>query len=151
MADNLRTYFGPPSEKAFDRDARIKAQAEDPRYRDTKYLVEATDNEVMGIWSRYAKDSLYRWVGGGKDLRVVEWVQTSPGYIKEIGELAEMPVAISLHWVWCNRILVCFWELTSQVCDYRMAEKWLEEKFPGVPKSNSSNFGNSSDIFKGCW
>ena len=134
----LRTWFGSDSQ---DPDVRRAAMATDPRYADTYYLVEATDSEHLAEWCRLSTQSPYRF--DRKDIRTVEWVQTSPGYTFEVGRLNDRPICVHLQWDYLNGALVCFWEATSRLVDYDLIYPWLETRFPNVhTTSNAMNLHN---------
>ena len=93
----------------------------------------------------------------------VKWEQVNPGYIETIGYIKvgkeEMPVAIELTWVRIDGQMVLFWEMSSQVVDYRLAEPWLEKQFgkKGWPtwdkgtrrmSTNGMNFGHAIEAVR---
>lgn len=138
MTDNLRTWFG--ADSYGDPEAHIAALKNDPRFLETRYLVEASHDEWHAQWCFKAKTSPWTY---DKPLERIEWVQTSPGHAFEVGRLADMAVVVDLQWYYLDGALVCRWEPTSQVVDYRMIEAWLEKKLPNVEhRSNAANLHN---------
>jgi hypothetical protein len=110
---------------------------------ETEYLVQATSNETHGFWQRFALQA--------KSMCATSRELTTPGYkrydweqgvgmCEQIGTLDERPVMISIFWNKIDGHAIGFWEMTSQVCDYKMAEEWLNKTFKDVPRTNSSNF-----------
>ncbi len=106
---------------------------EDPRFKETFFLVQATHFEKHQLWKEWHKS--------------VDWQQEDAGYGQEIGTLADRPVVLSVFWVRINGRLVAFWELTSGVADYIMAENWFSQyctpaKWDATrsAKCNASNF-----------
>lgn len=103
---------------------------------DIEYVVEATHAERSFLWERWHCN-----------FENISWEDQSLGYLLAIGELAEMPVCISVH---KSKILghwVLFWELTSQVQDYRMARDWLKENVvafsdPEGPRARNTDVDN---------
>lgn len=138
MAD-FRTWFG--AEKIGDREADRAAMDNDPRFLMTEYLVEATSFEHHAQWCFRARGAPYCY--DVRDMRTVDWVQTNPGLWEQVGKLADMPVVVNLSWAWLNGAMVCFYESTSQVVDWRMIEAWLGKKFPNVRlKTDAINLHN---------
>lgn len=89
---------------------------EDDFMKGVVYVVEATHNEKMHLWLEWHCNH-----------EGITWDDNSSGLSVVIGDLADMPVAISLFKADILGQTVLFWELTSQVQDYRMAEEWLKE------------------------
>jgi hypothetical protein len=134
----LRTWFGSTSP---DRAERIAVMDADPRYADTHYLVEATDTERHAQWCFASTESPFRY--DRKDIRDVEWIQTSPGAFLEIARQKGRPVCVCLQWDYLNGALVCFWEPTSRLVDYDLIDPWLKMKFPNIhTTSNAMNIHN---------
>ncbi len=116
------------------------------RLSKTVAVVEATSTEQFYLWKEWSNESAWQ-EAGRTPFSKVSWEQMNPGFCQTIGRLGDMPVVISLAW---NRIegqLVLFWELTSQVQDYRMAEPWLKKMFgeKGWPTYDSGNRRAISD------
>lgn len=86
---------------------------QDPRFKETFFLVEASSFERQCLWKRR------------HDL--TSWEDQNSGYMGQIGILARRPVVISVFWARINGRLVGFWESTSQVVDHEMIEKWFEK------------------------
>ncbi|MFZ2048766.1 MAG: hypothetical protein WAV25_00465 [Minisyncoccia bacterium] len=91
---------------------------DDPRFKETFFLVEATHFERMCLGKRD------EWEG---------WEEQSSGYICQVGTLARRPVTVGVSWARIKGKLVGFWEAESQVVDYAMIEKWLD-KYWSPPK-----------------
>lgn len=58
------------------------------------------------------------------------WVSNTFGLRAVIGDLADMPVCISLLTAEVEDHKLLFVYATSQVVDYRMVDKWLEDTLP---------------------
>lgn len=93
--------------------------------KDIEYVVESTDFERHTHWAEYAAESNRRFGDAA-----LKWDGPRDGYILTIGELDDAPVCISLMKARIEGHWVLFWELTSKVCDYRMAERFLQENVP---------------------
>jgi hypothetical protein len=108
---------------------------------ETKFLVEASSAEQRFLWEK--------WVDNLKIIREDEWVQKNPGYSLTIGEIKGRPIVISISWVVIKGVLVGFYEATSQLVDWVMIEKWLDEhcnpmydKGTRRARTDASNFHN---------
>jgi hypothetical protein len=103
----------------------------------TEYLVEASSGETSWIWDVYVQQMK------------VPHEHISLGIGEEIGRVAGRPIRIHLGWSRFAGHLVCFWELTSMLADYGMAEKWLDKKYPHVKQTaNAENFHNIMDAIE---
>lgn len=89
------------------------APPEDERFKETFFLVEATSFEKFCLWQQWHNE--------------VNWEQDSLGLVGEIGRIDDRPVALSVSWAKIDGQLVAFYEMTSQVTDSQMLEKWLED------------------------
>lgn len=131
MKKELRTWYG---------NGNGQRMGEDPRWTETRFLVEATDHERFAEWCFNASTSPWSY---DRPHDRVEWTQTSPGYSCRAGSLAAKPVQVHLQWDYLDGELVCFWAATSLVVDYAMIDAWLEKKFPNVKrKTNAMNLHN---------
>ncbi|HKS27771.1 MAG TPA: hypothetical protein VJS44_08125 [Pyrinomonadaceae bacterium] len=92
------------------------------KLKETVYAVAANDYERFALWRENAQDS-----GSPLIAHPVDWQQDSEGYLFQVGELADMPVTISLSWAMVNGHRVLFYDSPSLVTDQRMIEKWLDE------------------------
>ena len=107
------------------RDFQTKMQ------EDTEYLVEADSFAQQALWERW------------HDRYGVPWEQVGRGWGGTVGHIDKRPVAVMVFFAHIGGKLVGFWECTSQVADYVMAEEWLKETFPNVKRqTNADNFGN---------
>lgn len=78
------------------------------------------------------------------------WEENNIGLMEIVGQLADMPVCISLSKARVDGILVLFVEPTSMVVDHRLIDKWYKETLPptafrkdGYPnKTDAMNFCN---------
>lgn len=104
-------------------------------------VVKANSYETMCLWREYHEKLSRPW-GAGRS-----------GLMLTVGELADMPVAITLYVNEIDGHRILFLDATSQVVDHRMIEKWMEDKLPptafrdgdprkGVNKTNAMNFHN---------
>jgi hypothetical protein len=127
-----------------DIEAKIKA---------TKFLVEATGAEQHFLWSLHARYSHKHH----PSYPSLTWEQHACGSLVSVGNVQifkkqsgsgalyeQMPVCVSLTFATIDGAVVCFWDATSQVIDYRLVEKWLNQKFAHVPpregRTNAMNF-----------
>lgn len=117
-----------------------KDDTAESRLKVTDFLVEATHNEWHMLWSRWCSDS-----NECREPIFKKWEQLG-GWLVTVGKLDGRPVCISLNWDRLDGFLVCDWEATSEVVDYKMVNKWLDEHFSGKTKDgrrarcNAQNF-----------
>lgn len=104
---------------------KIDESCYDARYKDTYFLIEATDFEHQILWERNQARLLSDPKTG------VQWDEDSMGInqgIREIkiGKKTEQ-VFISVRWAKLNGLRVCFWHPSSQVVHHGMIEKWFKK------------------------
>jgi hypothetical protein len=117
---------------------------------ETEYLIEANSNESHYIWRDWALQAKYsnERVNSHYNHERFPWEQLGMGYCKQIGKLDKRPVMITIFWNRINGHLIGFWTMDSQVCDYKMAEKWLDKTFPGVPRTDATNCGHALRVIQ---
>lgn len=113
------------------------------RYREFKMdkidaLVSATDFERHCLWVKNDERPHPRF-GGEKR----PWVEEGMGFGQTIGTINDRPVFMTFSFATISGKRICFWELTSQLADYEMADRWIARNFPGVRKTNAMNFHNA--------
>jgi len=101
---------------------------------DCIFMVEANGFEELSLWREYSKES-------GEAKYPLEWEDSRNGYSLQIGELDNRPVNLSFHFIRINNQIVCFYYPMSQLVDYKMIEKWLDENY-------SKKFRSSTFIYK---
>lgn len=114
------------------------------RVAESCVVVEATDFEHLAIWSdyhpSYIRDKQYIELPG----HIKQWEQENPGAFLEIGKVDGRPITLSLYWDLILGCRVMYWRVTSQLADYEMAEKWIEErKSPTARTYDAMNFHNA--------
>lgn len=81
-------------------------------------VVEATSCEKSFLWKQYTEELK------------IPFEEKSFGLGRIVGYLDDMPVFISLLIAAVDGHKVLFMEATSQVVDYRLIDKWLNENCP---------------------
>ena len=116
------------------------------RLKRTKFIVAATSNEQHQFWVDHAKQNTLN--PNTFYAQKVEWQQMD-GWHVTVGHFHKRPVCISVMWNKLDGHLVMFWEAVSQLIDYAMIEKWLDENFKGKYDGgnrraccDASNFGH---------
>lgn len=110
------------------------------RLQVTNFLVESTSHEWHTLWARWCSKS-----DECREPLFTNWEQLG-GWGVRVGALAGRPVVISLNWDRLDGFLVCSWEATSEVVDYKMVNEWLDRHFKGKTKDgrnarcNTANF-----------
>jgi len=110
---------------------------------ETKFVVEATDNEMQSFWEKFSTEAMHP----RPEFNKYKWEQINPGYVETVGELAGFPVCISVFWFRINGVTVMFYDATSRVVDHQMIEEWLDkhcaprwDKGTRLARCNSNNF-----------
>lgn len=98
----------------------IKSDIED-YFKDVVFTVDANSFEQHALWMMYH----YKDVGYGQVLR---WEEESRGHGITIGHVKDMPVVLSLNYARIEGRRVCFFYGCSQVVDYRMVDKWMDDR-----------------------
>lgn len=117
---------------------------DDPRLAQVAFAVEATDFERNTLWERYSKEGLP--FNPSRPEARVSWDEgREGGWLATTGELAGMPVTISLSFATVAGKLVLFYHAASQVVDHRMVEAWLTAHVPAYARgcrsrSDATNF-----------
>jgi len=109
------------------------------KLKETIFLVEATSNEWHVLWSRWCKESKECW-----EPVIKKWEQLG-GWLLTIGHLEDRPVCVSLTFDRLDGFLVCSWEATSEVVDYKMINEWFDKHYSSVTRDGRRarcNFAN---------
>jgi hypothetical protein len=110
----------------------------DPRFDKTVYLVEANDYERLSLWREHAINS--GWSDKHVDVAKFVWQQENPGLWLDIGRVDGRPITLSFFWNTVNGRMVCFWESSSQLVDYKMIDEWFQKNVGDIPRTNAMNF-----------
>lgn len=94
------------------------------RLSQTRFLVEASQNEWFQLWSQYCRDSLDH----RPPAPINEWKQLG-GWIIQVGQLGGRPVCVQFNWDCLDGFLVCQWGPTSELVDYKMIRQWIDEHY----------------------
>jgi len=70
----------------------------------------------------------------------ISWVSFPTGLMPTIGTSNDMPVTLSFSKVMINKRTVLFYEVTSQVADFRVVDCWFDYHFPKTPRRDLFNF-----------
>lgn len=89
----------------------------DELLEEVEYAVEANSFESQCLWQRFSNQE------------GVVWESCSQGKMITLGITDDMPVCMSVFVNTINGVNVLFYEMTSQVVDYRLVDKFLEQKF----------------------
>lgn len=116
---------------------------EDPRTTAVVYVVEATDDERLGLWREYSAEARAHERGTPSSPRL-SWTQDSGGWMAHVGDLAGFPVNVVLTYASINGRPVLFWSPCSRVVDWEMCRMWLEAHIPAFAErhTNAANFGH---------
>lgn len=105
-------------------------------FENVVYVVEATSDEYHFLWREYAQNRLgFDWddrLGPNSALMI------------QIGSLDNRPVNIMVRKARLLGRVVVFWEMTSQVQDYKMAREWLGEVSEAYREGHEYNVANFS-------
>lgn len=103
-----------------DERSGLKLRPDDPlaeRLKDVVFVVEASSFEQRALWNHntfYDKES-------GKT-----WENDLGGQMVTIGHVADRPICVSLSFAKINGRKVLFTEITSELADYKLLDRWLE-------------------------
>lgn len=114
----------------------------DPRFRCTQYFVEADGFTRATLWNRHAKESKAILLREDNFPRY-EWEDNLTGISLQLGECGGRPVCVLFFWALINGAVVCFYDATSEVVDWKLIEEFLD-RFPawGEGKhTDACNFG----------
>jgi hypothetical protein len=89
----------------------------------TQFLVKATSNEWQMLWEQFCSQSTTC-----RDPLINKWEQLG-GWLATVGSLRNRPVCISLHWCRLDGFLVCQWDATSELVDFKIIREWLGRHF----------------------
>jgi len=107
------------------------------------FAVEATSQEMHGLWLEWSEDALIHGFGSPKSRRV-PWEQISLGYGHEIGKFHGHPVFVAISFNVVAGRLIAFYEATSRVVEHDMVRKWTETEFPASRgHTNATNFSHA--------
>ena len=88
-------------------------------------FIEATRFEQVALWKEH------------------QFKPEGYGYARKLGDFGDAPVWISLSCVDHEGLRLCFWEATSQVVDYRLADDFFKKYLDnGAHKTDPTNFHN---------
>lgn len=98
----------------------------DKRFKDTVYAVQANHDEQFLLW--LDNDNMSKgWHIVDKQY-ALKWEQDT-GIGRHIGSIGVRPIYAGIMWAKLNGNLVAFYELTSQLCDYELLDKWADKAF----------------------
>lgn len=89
----------------------------DELLEEIEYAVEANSFESQCLWQRFSNQE------------GIVWEICPQGKMITLGKTDGMPVCMSVFVNKINGVNVLFYEMTSLVVDYRLVDKFLEEKF----------------------
>lgn len=129
----------------------IRRSDMEQRLRLTEFAVEADSFAQQALWSDYSKGAarmtICRRVEERLDRRV-DWEQVGDGWLPRVGDLAGMPVCISLSWALIEGRLVLFHHATSQVVDHRMIDAWMRQQMPQLwPADQRSRTTDATNFY----
>lgn len=94
----------------------------------TAFLVEATSNEWHTLWARWCYKS-----AECREPLFHKWEHLG-GWLVQVGEVVGRPIVVSLNWDRLDGFLVCQWQATSELVDYKMIHEWLDRHFTAKTK-----------------
>lgn len=105
------------------------------------FIVEATDYERFSLWEDWAKQS----AEPKPNRTLLNWYGNSTSEIVRVGLVDGRPINIQLTVETINGAKIVFYEGISQLVDYKMIRKWIDEnlltEMDGRPNhTNAMNF-----------
>ena len=116
----------------------------DPRFKETKFVIEATDAERHFLWAD--NDRARR----ANESYAVKWEEISMGLWIQIGELDKRPICLTFTWARLDGILVMFWDCCSQVADHAMIDRWLAQNCTPAPYDRTRPASTNATNFHHC-
>jgi hypothetical protein len=119
----------------------VKRAVDDLRLKSVVYVVEASHDERHLLWLHHSNDARLHGWGTGR----VEWSgRGGNGWMVQVGEVAGMPVAMTVMFDTICGQPVLFWTDESRVVDHEMFPPWLEANVPAYKHHhcNVANFGH---------
>ena len=106
-------------------------------------IIEATSEEVFGLWSRYAHDSGYVHKDHPTSKR--QWHEQGCGFWREIGKVADRPICVTVIFAIIDGRRIAFVAGCSQLVDHKMVREWInaEKRDADVPVVDAANFHNA--------
>lgn len=106
-------------------------------------IVEATHAEKFYLWKEFSDTS--DWQDRRFPMSKVPWEQLNPGYGETIGHVAGRPVHIHVSFARILGRIVLFWELTSEVRDYKLVDPYLKKLLGAFPTYDDGHRRASGD------
>jgi len=100
----------------------------DKRFKDVVSVIEATYFEQITLW--------------GLNNTKLNWKEDYSGLLIEVGLLNNMGTSICITFATILDRLICFYEPTSLVVDYRLINNWIKDNFKNISKHDAMNFNN---------
>lgn len=97
------------------------------------YVLEATSEEFFLLWKVHHD-------------KVEYWNHLSVCHIVQIGSVDSRPICMTYGYAIINDRKILMWELTSELADYKMADKWLKKNCQAYRKNKSCNASNFHHI-----
>lgn len=102
-------------------------------------IVEASSEEMFGLWVRYAHNSGYVYAAKPGLKRL--WQEQSMGFWREIGKVADRPVCVSVAFAVIDGQRLAFVDGCSQLVDRKMIRDWIDgQKRDDTVVTNAANF-----------
>jgi hypothetical protein len=157
---------------------RNKLGEVDKDLADIVFLVEATTEERFGLWKDYSKQSQInnipvisdeilalvpelirpKFIEQNNRIKnaqhpTVEWEEIARGFGINIGQLDNRPIMLEFTFAIINGHKIAFYNICSQVADYKLAEEFLIERFQlthdGYTRWNHTNATNFHNCISG--
>lgn len=134
--DAMRPFYVDPADAAAERKmladhAAYSAQPENYK-RDTVFCVKASSHEMHMLWRDFANNRTAQEYGPPTRRRV-KWEQLNPGSMPTIGTLDKRPICLTIFWARIDGQVVMFYEVTSELVDWRKIRAWLDAEYKHVP------------------
>lgn len=108
-------------------------------FKDVVYIVESTYNERHLFWEKFHYKPFY------DDFKIESWEVEMSGTGTTIGTVDGRPVTLDITWAKLEGYRVLFYDVMSEVADWKMVEKWFShwrKQFPQIQSTDSTNVGH---------
>jgi len=113
----------------------------DKRLAESFYAIEADSYAYHMIWKQYFYDV-------APEKRQYDFVQDNSGLGHEIGKIGKRSVVLEFKWWIINGHRVLFYNVMSQVADWKMVEEWLKKNMPHLKYTSDAT--NAHNVLRYC-
>ena len=128
--------FGKMSKKEIDKiDEELDVDKDiDPRFRETKFVVEANDCEFLYLWKDFSEQHNKSVLN-----RKYNFEEDNRGLCYTIGRAGNKPISVTFRWCLIDGFRIMFYYPSSLLVDHEQINSWLERSCTGLWKAYQGN------------